>query len=359
MSDPDRPGRAASGSARCAQRGVSIIELMVGLVVAMLVSLAAAGSAVVFTASQRQGMAIGGVGVNTATTLAGIKNDIAQAGLGFFGDSTYLCDRLALSVGAAVLVDGAPFTPVALTAEAAGDRIDIVYAERIASGANVLLRTSSNGAGAQTLSLLPAAVDQAVLLAPATPGTPCLVRTVTAVTASTETTPQVLDFGAGGEYNDGVFSAAPAFAERDRVALLGDLQWNRYRRTGNTLVLERPLLPGAPAVVLARNVIGLRAQYGLAAAGGTTLEAWQSPAGAFAALAAADLPRVRALRIGLVARSPQRQKPDAGGVCDASLAKPQLFGAVVEPDVPDWQCYRYRTTVVVVPLRNLVLGLSS
>ncbi|HMQ72053.1 MAG TPA: prepilin-type N-terminal cleavage/methylation domain-containing protein, partial [Rubrivivax sp.] len=51
MSDPDRPGRAASGSARCAQRGVSIIEMMVGLVVAMLVSLAAAGSAVVFTAS--------------------------------------------------------------------------------------------------------------------------------------------------------------------------------------------------------------------------------------------------------------------------------------------------------------------
>ena len=33
--------------------------------------------------------------------------------------------------------------------------------------------------------------------------------------------------------------------------------------------------------------------------------------------------------------------------------------ATVEPGVADWQCYRYRESVVVVPLRNLVLGLRS
>jgi type IV pilus assembly protein PilW len=339
---------------------VSIIELMVGIAIAMLVGLTAAGSAIVFTASQRQGVGAGGVGVNVATALAAIKNDLALAGLGFFGESNYLCNRLSLSVGAGVIVDGADFSPVAITAVGDDDRIDVVYAERIEAGANVLLAAASDGSSASMLSLMPAAVGQAVLLAPATAGTSCLVRTVTAVTSSTATARQILDFAAGGEHNDAAFSAAPAFVERDRATLLGDLQWSRYRRIGDTLVLERPLF-GGPPVVIARDVIGLRAQYGLAAAvaGSTTLETWQDATGAFATLSAANLPRVRALRVGMVVRSPQRQKPDADGNCDASLAKPQLFGGVVEPGVADWQCYRYRVITAVVPLRNLVLGLRS
>lgn len=361
MSGPEAGTRRCRGTrgpaAARRQRGLSIIELMVGLVVAMLVGLAAAGSAIVFTASQRQGIGVGGVGVSSLTTLTAVKDDIAMAGLGFFGDSAFLCDQMALGRGATTLLDGAAFTPLAVTTESAGDRIDVVYAERIESGANVLLAAASDGTSAQTASLLPVTAGQAVLMAPATPGNPCLMRTVTAVVASTETTPQVLTFGAGGTYNDAVFTAPPTFAERDRIALLGELQWNRYRRVGNTLVLERPF--DGTAAVLVRDVIGLRAQYGLAAAGGTTLEDWQKPTGAFATLSPADLPRVRALRIGMVTRSPQRQKPDADGHCDASLDKPELFGETLEPDVTDWQCYRYRATTVVVPLRNLVLGLRS
>jgi hypothetical protein len=36
---------------------------------------------------------------------------------------------------------------------------------------------------------------------------------------------------------------------------------------------------------------------------------------------------------------------------------PTLFGAAVTADVADWQCYRYRSATLVVPLRNLVLGM--
>ena len=340
------------------QRGLSVVELMVGLVVAMLVSIAAAGSAMMFTASQRQGIGVGGSGIGAATALAALKNDAALAGLGFFGDSRYLCNRLALSVGATLHSDGAVFTPINITAGDDGDTIDIVYGNRIESGANVLLASASDGTSAEVLSLLPAGVGQALLLAPATPGTPCLVRSITGVTASTDTTPQVLTFGADGTHNQGAFTAAPTFAERDRATLIGALSWNRYRRDGNTLVLERPLV-NDDSVVLTRNVIAFRAQYGIAAAGAgsTTLEQWVDATGGFAALDAATLPRVRAIRMGVVTRSPQREKPNAGGDCEASLDKPQLFGVEVEPDVADWQCWRYRVSTVVVPMRNLVLGL--
>jgi Tfp pilus assembly protein PilW len=59
MYDPDqraRVRRSPTVRAAAGQRGMSIIELMIGIVVALLVGLAAAGSAMMFTASQRQGI---------------------------------------------------------------------------------------------------------------------------------------------------------------------------------------------------------------------------------------------------------------------------------------------------------------
>lgn len=352
--------KRSTGGLRRAQRGLSIVELMVGIVVAMLVSLAAAGSAMMFTASQRQGVGVGGSGIAAASALAALKNDAALAGLGFFGDSQYLCDKLDLSVGAVLKSDGASFAPVQITAGDDGDTVDVVYGDRIESGANVLLESASDGTSAELMSLLPVSAGQAVVMAPSAPGNPCLVRSVTAVAASTEDTPQTLTFDNTGTYNQAAFTATPAFAERDRITLIGALHWNRYRRDGDTLVLDRPLT-GESGVVLARNVIALRAQYGVAAAaaGSTTLEEWVDADGGFAALSSATLPRVRAIRMGVVTRSPQRDKPDADGNCEASLAKPQLFDAEVDPGVDDWQCYRYRVSTVVVPLRNLVLGLKE
>lgn len=347
-----RPARPAR------QRGMSIIELMVGIVVAMLVGVAAAGSAVMFTASQRQGIGTGGSSVNVGTVLAALTNDTANAGLGFFGDNQFLCNALNLSVNALMVADNASFAPMRITNEGANDRIDVVYSSQVQSGANVLLNKISDGSSAELMSLLPVNAGQAVLLAPATPGDPCVVRTVTANVASTEVTPQILNFAAAGTHNAAAFTKAVNYPERSRVALLGQLRWNRYRVINGSLTLERPM--DGSSAVLARNVIGFRAQYGITdgAAGSTTIDAWQDATGAFAALDSATIGRVRALRVGIVTRSPQREKPDQAGNCVASDAKPQLFGAVVEPDVADWQCYRFRTTSAVLPLRNLVMGIK-
>jgi len=345
--------------ARRKQRGISIVELMVGLVVSMLVGLVAASTATVFTASQRQGIGVGGVAVNANTALSALKNDAATSGLGFFGDSRFLCSALNLSVGAAPLWDGTSFAPVRITRVGGLDRVDVVQATRVEAGANVLLKLNSTGADAALKSYLPAAVGDAVLLSPAAVGTPCLVRTVTAVAAATVDTPQTLTFDGAGAHNGAVFATNPTFSDSGGgVTLLGALRWNRYRVSGTDLILERPL--DGTSAVLVRNVLTFRAQYGISAAavGSTTLESWQDATGAtFGALGAAAIARVRAVRVGIVTRSPQREKPNDAGVCEASLAKPQLFGAEVEPDVADWQCYRYRSAVLVVPLRNLVLGM--
>ena len=356
--------KSAHAVLRSSQRGLSIIELMVGMVIALLVGMAATGSAAMFTASQRQGIGMGGVSLGANNALSAMRDDVAASGLGFFGDRLYRCNKLNLSISTAPLIDGADFTPINVTAETAGDRIDVVYATQVASGANALLKADTTGADATVRSLVPAAVGDAVMLAPVTPGTPCLVRTVTAITASTDDLPQVLTFGTTNptttnNHNIAAFTTNPTFPDMGRITLLGGLHWSRYRLNGTNLELERPLTSGSTAVVLARNVIGFRTEYGLAAAtpGSTALDSWQAPSGGFASMTPALLPRVRALRIGLVTRSPQREKPDASGNCTASAAMPQLFGNTITPDVTDWQCYRYRTAFVVVPLRNLVVGL--
>ena len=353
----DQPSLARAGPAR-QQRGVSIIELMVGIVVAMLVGLAATSSAVVFTASQRQGIGVGGVAVNIGTALAALKNDAATSGLGFFGDSRFICSTLNLGIGASATWNGEAFVPVRITEDDGEEVIDVVQSTRVESGANVLLQTESTGVTAVLKSYLPVSVGDAVLLAPNAVGSPCTVRTVTAVVApTTPDTWQTLTFGSTGTHNAATFTTTPTYPEMSGVTLLGQLRWNRYRLSDGNLVLERPL-EGASAI-LARNVVALRAQYGAAATGTTSLASWEDASGSFADLDETNIARVRAVRVGVVTRSPQREKANAEGLCEASSAKPRLFGVEIDPPEDDWQCFRYRSAVVVIPLRNLVLGMKS
>ncbi len=342
-----------------AQRGVSLIELMVGIVVALLVGLAASGSAMMFSASQRQGVGTGGVAMNTATVLAAVKNDITAAGLGFFGDSRFLCDRLNLSIAAAPILDGAQFTPIEVTRGATADTLDLVYGSRVESGTNVLVNALSDATQAELMSYLPVVVGDAVLLAPPAPGDACTVRTVTQNTASTDEAEQLLQFAAAGKHNGAIFGLAPSYAEQSRVTLLGQVLWNRYRVVAGNLVLERPL--DGTSAILVRNVVGFRIQYGVtaAAAGSTALESWVDPDGIWANISSANIARVRAIRIGVIVQNPQREKADpTSGNCVATETKPTLFGGAEENlGNADWNCFRYRTATVVVPLRNVVMGL--
>ena len=349
------------------QRGLSIIEMMVSIVVALLVSLAAVSTAIAFLASQRQGISATGSTINAASVMAALKDDLAVAGLGFFGDSTYLCNTLNFSRGATRHFDGTAFSPLQVTRTAQGDTIDVVFGSRVESGANVRLRAASDGTLSALESFLPVAVNEAVLLAPAVPGNlrPCLVRTVTAITPSTPNSAQILTFANAGLHNAAAFTNSPPFDDQGRVTQLGVLNWNRYRVDNNgNLLLERPL-EGTTAII-ARNVISFRLQYGVsaAAAGSTTLENWVDPidngADTFAAIDATTLPRIRALRIGLIVRSPQPDKErDANGNCTASdVANPPTLWGLPPENLAnaDWPCWRYRTSTVVVPMRNLVLG---
>jgi type IV pilus assembly protein PilW len=344
-------------SARRAQRGLSIVELMIGIVIAMLVAIAASGAAIFFNSAQRQGMGTNGALINTTTSLAALKEDLAQVGLGFFGESTFLCSNLNLSVaGNNYSVNS--FSPLQVVRGGNFDQVDVVYANEVAGGANVRLK-SATGSLATLESYLPAAVGSAVIFAKAPPSSGrCTVRTVTQVTPATTDVPETISYDSTGSHNQVAFATPETYGSGDRVALLGDLSWQRYRVTGGNLVVERRF--DNTSATLIRNVVAFRVQYGVTAVGDTTIADWVDPSGTtWATLTPATLPRVRAVRIGVVTRSTQMERRDASGNCVATEVTPSLFGDEVSGLPADWGCYRYRSATMTVPLRNVALGLRS
>jgi type IV pilus assembly protein PilW len=150
------------------------------------------------------------------------------------------------------------------------------------------------------------------------------------------------------------------------VVLLGNLNWNRYELVGTNLVIRRQM--NNTTAALLPNVIAFRVQYGVTNAG-TNIENWRNPDEAgWAAITNVNAPQVRAVRIGVVIRSPQREKEDpADNKCKAVPAEQDhvpLFKDTpnpieITPSGADWKCYRYRTAELVAPLRNLVSGTSA
>ena len=350
-------------------RGASLIELMVGLVICLLISLAAAKSAELFSAMQRQGVASGGATSNAVSALAALKEDVATGGMGFFASGKYRCTNLNLSVGNSVVANNAGFFPVKATRVGGNDRLDVVYAQEVAAGAWTELQEVSDGNSAVLASRVPIAVAQqpAVLLARLDDnlGSPCLVRTVTAEAAPNVNTgaKQTLTFGITGTHNQGVFTVAPGFRKREPVIMLGNLTWNRYELQGTTLVITRRM--DNTTASLLHNVVAFRVQYGVTNAS-NTIEDWvESDDGAFATLNEVNARRLRAVRIGVVIRSAQREKVDpTDNQCKAVPADQNqvvLFRDTptpvdVVPPGTDWKCFHYRTVEVVAPLRNVVAG---
>jgi type IV pilus assembly protein PilW len=349
------------------QRGMTLIEAMVGMVVGLLVALTAAGTAQVFTASQRQGMGAGSVAMNATTAMTAIRQDLGQAGLGFFGEGLFLCDTINLSTGNAVLEDGSVFTPVNAERPGTGltDKLHIAYATHIAGGTAVLTENEvSDGSSVRLRSLLPGVAGEAVLLSASAAQRACTVRTITGVIPATTESSMLMVFDPDGLHNSNAvtFTLPPNIPDQSSVALLGNLRMNSYQVENKTLVQEQRLT--GRKSVLAGNVVAFRIEYGVSAAeGATSLSGWQNP-NQFGKPTAANISRLRAVRIGLVTRSTQREKTNKNGVCEASLVRPRLFDTdIVDPDPEaagnDWRCYRYRVASAVVPLRNVAIGLSG
>ncbi len=151
-----------------------------------------------------------------------------------------------------------------------------------------------------------------------------------------------------------------------------------YAIQNNQLVAINELTPGAPnaTFALADGVVQLQAQYGFdgnadgriaadavtSATVNTAVANDQWSDSMPAAATGPDWAKVIAIRLVITARSatPERVNP-VTGVCETTTANPTWMTPnppvavdVSLADPANWQCYRYRTFEVMVPIRNMV-----
>lgn len=122
-----------------------------------------------------------------------------------------------------------------------------------------------------------------------------------------------------------------------------------------------------PLLNAVSNVVNLQAQYGVAAVNSQEVSCWTGAAqgdngcgiapGNWSAPVAADVRRIKAIRVAVVVRSAIAEKPSSGGTCDTTTAAPVSWdgGPVISlTHVPNWQCYRYKVYQTVIPIINVI-----
>lgn len=138
-----------------------------------------------------------------------------------------------------------------------------------------------------------------------------------------------------------------------------DTASRQLQRTDNTVT---PAVTNEPVTA---EIFDLQAQYGIAPVNSQTVDEWvDATGGTWANPAPADWKRIKAVRIAIVARSVQYEKPSTPGeacttTTDAMVSTWASWAddAFSTDDYPDdWRCYRYKAFETVVPLRNVIWG---
>ena len=345
--------------ARRASAGASLVEVMVGVVVA-LVSLLAVHRVFVASETTRYHAQSDGDAQQAALfALARLSFDVANAGAGLAPAAAWLAtcpvtaDMTAITRPLAVMVTdgGAVDTP---------DSVVVRYAVANRAAAPVTL-VAAAPSGAPFLVDSPlafAAGDQAIAI----DGAGVCARTVVG-------TVRIAAPGVAEIAHDIIASAMPAGA---RVVNLGPAERvvaTRYDISAG--VLRTTDLNGGDAPnPLASNVVNLKMQYGVDTDGDGALDAWLpatdaggagnwSPAAMLAA-PAATLAKIRALRVGIIVRGEQFDRTATHpfdwvlfdcAAADKRACPGRLTGTIAASSRGGWH---YRVYETVIPLRNQI-----
>ena len=367
-------------------RGFSLVEIMVGLAIGMISMIVIMQ---VFDLSEKQKRTTSGgadAQSNGAIALYMIERDTRMAGWGmdsavYAGCSTSFsyCDGSEACGGAAGPL-GVSFAPVRITD--GGTNPDSITIQLFADpnldtfkypASTVISKSMPQSSSELNVSSVAGCVDGGMVMV--SQGGNCTLMQITQV----QKTALKLQHnpGTSGIYNPPAnyqnannwpaYTAgaalscfpAPSSGPLHQKVYAIDTASRQLQRTDNTVT---PAVTNEPVTA---EIFDLQAQYGIAPVNSQTVDEWVDATGAtWANPALADWKRIKAVRIAIVARSVQYEKPaTAGTACttttDAMAAKWASWADDVfsTDDYPsDWRCYRYKAFETVVPLRNVIWG---
>jgi len=362
------------------QGGLSLVELLVGILIGLVATLAISNLFSGFEARKR--MIAGGADAQSSGVLATyyIQRDAQNAGNGLplnnSGDPSPLLCPIDTSINQAGVVIN--LSPVVIVDGGAGsDSVRIRYGNPGSGGAS-LRATGTMTAPTLDGRLMGCQENDVVLFHQNPANSNCslgrlqklnpnqAVNTLSDLNVTPTASP-VTDLNG---------------ANQVRFSCLG--AWNQYQysinaafeltRTGGTSGAAP--FPNSVAVPVASDIVALQAQYGVTntedtASPATTaarflnqVDQWVDATGVFGpAITLFDRNRIRAIRIAVIARDGNLQRTIVSQACNGTapgISKVCIWQSAATPanvdlsNVPNWQRYRYRSFEVTIPLRNVI-----
>jgi type IV pilus assembly protein PilW len=368
------------------QQGFGLIEILVGVVIGVVGILIMFQTLAVWEGRNRTASTGNDAQVTGSLAMFSLERDLMLAGLGFGSAPAAVmgCNVAATdTLGGVERLFNFNLVPVEIVLDAGGgpDRIRVLYGNsaylNVTSGdpRNFVSATAFTTTLDETRTRIGFhAGDLAIMANTAVAPAPCAMVQVTdegggRTFAHANGNYQNFYQGAAApaipsRFNAGV-GAGAAFVSGPVFNLGPDPRRNEWRVNGRVLMVS-DVIHNTADFEVAEDVIDLRAQYGVdvnPAAGVTTI-AWGTAA-------PADWTQVRAVRVAMLVRGKQFERPAVeGGNCITTVAPAWAAGAFLMRNVDgsadafgatdavpnNWRCYRYRVDEKVIPLRNMIWG---
>jgi type IV pilus assembly protein PilW len=347
------------------QRGFSLIEIMVGMFIGLLCTIVIMQMFVGFEGQKRSTTGSADAQTSGAIAFYTIERDVRMAGYGF-GDTELSCstpytyfDKGSATPGP---LPGFSTTPVIITDGGTGsDAISIQYATSASGAIGTTLRSTMPQSSSElnVNSTYGCAVNDMVLVSQ---GNNCTLMQLTQV----QDTALKLQHNPGGtpSYNPPAAyqnaNSWPAYTTGAKVSCMSNIIPRTYAVNGSSLVPTATLTP------LGNAIVNIQAQYGVAPAGSQQVNEWVNATGTWASPTAANIKRIKAIRLAVVARSTQMEKENVSIACTTTTeSNPKGVcaweGSATYPaptidlsNIPDWQRYRYKVFETIIPLKNVI-----
>ncbi len=356
-------------------RGFTMVEILVGMLIAMLGIVIMTQVSTTFEAQKRTTSGGDDASAAGAITMYQLQRDLRYAGYGFSSRKILGCD---LTIGGTTLATFAPVTinSAAIARDANTDSLLVAYGAAAGSpeGDGITAQPSANVYAVQTPGFY--AVGDWIIATPATRPNPCtgasglLLDQVTAVDPAAKTI--TVATGVAGVANGVIFNQGANFRIVGYAVVT-----DATTRTANLMRCElTATLPAlncgnaAQWAVVGNGVVGMHALYGKDTSGPIDgVDAWNQTAQA----TECDWISTRALRIGMVVQNSQYEKTDAAKFPTSGYVTnvaPTWSASTTSTDTPTaipfdlsanplWKNYRYKVFETVAPVRNVTYAQSA
>lgn len=351
-----------SRSKLSAQTGFSLVELMVGLVIGLLVTLVIIQVFSVFEGRKRSTSGTTDAQTNGSIALMNIQRSVQIAG---YGLPLPVADKDNSPLKCAAFADFDPDN------DAATNNSTNLFPLVIQDGAGtasdtIIVRYSTTAMGAIPVTIINSASATSSTGMVITNNIGCNNNDIALISSGTSCTMTTVADANGNPdtlQNLRLSALTPAggpLVNGAKFACMGNWRNYTYQIVNNELQLN-----GQPIVT---EVVNMQAQYGVSTvANSNQVNEWVNASGAtWAAPTVANRNRIKAIRVAVVVRNGLLEKEVVSTACSSTTAANptgvcawdgSVYGEAPTINLtatPSWQNYRYRVFETIIPVRNML-----